>query len=310
MCSATPTTPARARNGGVLLMAGDDHACKSSTVPHQSEPALIAASMPVLVPADVRDLLELGLHGWAMSRWSGRYVGFKTVADVVDTSAQRRVRPRDHFRSGCRTARIPTCTSACPISRWSRRRASSRSACRRPSNTRGRTGSIGSARSAAGRAVRHHHGGKVLSRHAAGAGRSRRARRHPAAEARADLAGRSARSSAVSPRVCEEIVVIEEKSPFIEQQLRDILYDVAGSPARARQARRGGRAVPEADGEFSSAEIALALGRRIAAVRDTTSARAPRLPGRAGAHTWRRSKSRRSGGRISVPAVRTTPRPR
>ncbi|MBN8889284.1 MAG: indolepyruvate ferredoxin oxidoreductase family protein, partial [Rhodospirillales bacterium] len=45
-----------ARTGGVLAMAGDDHACKSSTVPHQSEPALIAAHMPVLVPADVRDL--------------------------------------------------------------------------------------------------------------------------------------------------------------------------------------------------------------------------------------------------------------
>ena len=56
------------RTGGVLLMAGDDHGCKSSTVPHQSEPALISASVPVLVPADVRDLLELGLHGWAMSR--------------------------------------------------------------------------------------------------------------------------------------------------------------------------------------------------------------------------------------------------
>jgi indolepyruvate ferredoxin oxidoreductase len=75
------------RNGGVLLVAGDDHGCKSSTVPHQSEQALIAASVPVLVPADVRDILELGLHGWAMSRWSGRYIGFKTVADVIDSSA-------------------------------------------------------------------------------------------------------------------------------------------------------------------------------------------------------------------------------
>ena len=76
-----------ARNGGVLLVAGDDHACKSSTVPHQSEQAFAAASVPVLVPADVREILEFGLHGWAMSRWSGRYVGFKTVADVVDSSA-------------------------------------------------------------------------------------------------------------------------------------------------------------------------------------------------------------------------------
>ena len=75
------------RSGGVLLVAGDDHACKSSTVPHQSEQAFAASSIPVLVPSDVEDILFLGLHGWAMSRWSGRYVGFKTVADVVDSSA-------------------------------------------------------------------------------------------------------------------------------------------------------------------------------------------------------------------------------
>ena len=70
----------------MLLIAGDDHACKSSTVPHQSEPALIAALVPVLVPANVHDIIELGLHGWAMSRYSGLYTGFKTVADVVETS--------------------------------------------------------------------------------------------------------------------------------------------------------------------------------------------------------------------------------
>jgi indolepyruvate ferredoxin oxidoreductase len=74
-------------NGGVLLVAGDDHACKSSTVPHQSEPAFIAALIPVLVPASVEDILVLGLHGYALSRYSGLYVGFKTVADVVETSA-------------------------------------------------------------------------------------------------------------------------------------------------------------------------------------------------------------------------------
>lgn len=74
-------------NGGVLLVAGDDHACKSSTVPHQSEPAFIAALIPVLVPASVEDILILGLHGYALSRYSGLYVGFKTVADVVETSA-------------------------------------------------------------------------------------------------------------------------------------------------------------------------------------------------------------------------------
>ena len=68
--------------GGVLAVAGDDHAARSSTVAHQSEHALKAAMMPVLVPAGVQDYLDLGLHGWAMSRYSGCWVGFKAVADT------------------------------------------------------------------------------------------------------------------------------------------------------------------------------------------------------------------------------------
>ena len=57
-----------ARHGGVLVLAGDDHACKSSTTPHQIEPALIAAGMPVLNPAGVEELITLGLYGIATSR--------------------------------------------------------------------------------------------------------------------------------------------------------------------------------------------------------------------------------------------------
>ncbi|HEX4943149.1 MAG TPA: indolepyruvate ferredoxin oxidoreductase family protein [Usitatibacteraceae bacterium] len=76
-----------AKHGGVLLVAGDDHACKSSTLPHQSEHAFDAAMIPVLYPADVRDIIELGLHGFAMSRHSGCYVALKTVSETVDSSA-------------------------------------------------------------------------------------------------------------------------------------------------------------------------------------------------------------------------------
>ncbi|HET8726480.1 MAG TPA: indolepyruvate ferredoxin oxidoreductase family protein [Alphaproteobacteria bacterium] len=76
-----------ARHGGVLALAGDDHACKSSTVPHQSEHAFAAAMMPVLNPANIQEILDLGLYGWAMSRYSGCWVGFKTIAENVDSSA-------------------------------------------------------------------------------------------------------------------------------------------------------------------------------------------------------------------------------
>ena len=73
--------------GGVLLLAGDDHTCKSSTLAHQSELAFIDASIPVLNPAGIEDMLNLGLYGWAMSRYSGCWVAFKTVAETMDSSA-------------------------------------------------------------------------------------------------------------------------------------------------------------------------------------------------------------------------------
>ncbi len=76
-----------AKHGGVLLVAGDDHACKSSTLPHQSEHAFDAAMIPVLYPTGVADIIELGLHGFAMSRYSGCYVAFKCISDTVDASA-------------------------------------------------------------------------------------------------------------------------------------------------------------------------------------------------------------------------------
>ena len=76
-----------ARNGGVLLLAGDDHACKSSTLPHQSEHAFDAAMIPVLYPTGVQEIIDLGLHGFAMSRYSGCYVAFKLISETVDSSA-------------------------------------------------------------------------------------------------------------------------------------------------------------------------------------------------------------------------------
>ncbi|MCH7930839.1 MAG: indolepyruvate ferredoxin oxidoreductase family protein [Proteobacteria bacterium] len=82
-----------ARLGGVLALAGDDHTCKSSTLPHQSEYAFMDASIPVLNPAGVQEFLDLGLYGWAMSRYAGVWVGFKTIAETVDSSASVHVDP-------------------------------------------------------------------------------------------------------------------------------------------------------------------------------------------------------------------------
>jgi len=79
--------------GGVLALAADDHACRSSTLPHGSELEFVSAMMPVLNPAGVQDILDMGLMGWAMSRFTGRWVGFKTIAETVESSASVIVDP-------------------------------------------------------------------------------------------------------------------------------------------------------------------------------------------------------------------------
>lgn len=73
--------------GGVLVAAGDDHTCESSTTCHQSELALIDAMIPILSPAGVQELLDFAVHGWAMSRFSGCWVGLKSVKDTIEATA-------------------------------------------------------------------------------------------------------------------------------------------------------------------------------------------------------------------------------
>ena len=81
------------KHGGVLLIAGDDHAAKSSTVPHQSEFAFVDASIPVLNPAGVQEILDYGVLGFEMSRFSGCWVAFKTTAENMDSSSSIDVSP-------------------------------------------------------------------------------------------------------------------------------------------------------------------------------------------------------------------------
>jgi indolepyruvate ferredoxin oxidoreductase len=87
--NAAGTSP----HGGVLVLAGDDHAAKSSTLPHQSDHVLKACGIPVFYPSTVQEYLDLGLHAYAMSRYSGLWVGFKVVTDVVESSASIELDP-------------------------------------------------------------------------------------------------------------------------------------------------------------------------------------------------------------------------
>jgi indolepyruvate ferredoxin oxidoreductase len=249
-----------ARSGGVLLVAGDDHNCKSSTVPHQSEPAFAAALIPVLVPADVHEILELGLHGWAMSRYSGRYVGFKTVADVVDTSASVTFDLADFV------SRLPEGP---------------------PPDVHIRVGDLPLAMEA-----------RVLTLGLPAAQAYARANRldrivldpadpalgiitfgksyHETRQALADLGGAPVRLLKLAlawpvdreivrrfAAGLREIIVVEDKSDFVERQIRDALYDVADHPRVLGRHDESGAVLLRAGGELSADEIALALARRL-----------------------------------------------
>ena len=73
--------------GGVLVVAGDDHGCVSSSMPHQSDQTMQSWHMPVLAPANVAEYLEFGLYGWALSRFSGNWVGFTALSEVVESGS-------------------------------------------------------------------------------------------------------------------------------------------------------------------------------------------------------------------------------
>jgi indolepyruvate ferredoxin oxidoreductase len=72
-------------HGGVLVVAGDDHGCVSSSMPHQSDQAFVAWSMPIVQPACVAEFLEFGLYGYDLSRYSGAWVGMSALSEVVES---------------------------------------------------------------------------------------------------------------------------------------------------------------------------------------------------------------------------------
>jgi len=76
-----------ARHGGVIAVAGDDHIAKSSTAAHQSDHIFKACGLPVFFPSSVQDILDMGLHALAMSRFAGVWTGMKTIQEVVESSA-------------------------------------------------------------------------------------------------------------------------------------------------------------------------------------------------------------------------------
>ena len=79
--------------GGVIAVAGDDHISKSSTAAHQSDHIFKACGLPVFFPASVQEILDLGLHAFALSRYSGVWAGMKTIQEIVESSASAMIDP-------------------------------------------------------------------------------------------------------------------------------------------------------------------------------------------------------------------------
>ena len=129
-CSSTPTTPAPRKHGGVLVRGrrrprrASPRRCRTRATT-SSRPSMI----PVLTPAGVQEYLDFGLHGWAMSRYSGCWVAFKAVTDTVESSAvgRRRSATASQIVAARRTSRCrrAASTSAGPTRRWRRKRGCS-----------------------------------------------------------------------------------------------------------------------------------------------------------------------------------------
>ncbi len=82
-----------AQHGGVIAVAGDDHVAKSSTAAHQSDHIFKACGLPVFFPSTVQDILDMGLHAFAMSRFAGVWAGMKTIQEVVESASSIDVSP-------------------------------------------------------------------------------------------------------------------------------------------------------------------------------------------------------------------------
>lgn len=262
--------------GGVLLLLGDDHLCESSTTAHQSEYAMVDARVPVLNPAGVGEILEYGLYGIAMSRFSGAWVALKCIHDTVESTATVEVAP-DRPRIVLPEDYVPP-PGGLNI-RW-------------PDNGLGQSMALAQE--------------ERLEVHKLEAARAfARANRIDRIVLDADrpalclvTTGKSymdviaaldllelapERAAALGLRLykvgmtwplepqalgravagCERVLVVEEKRPLIEDQMRTLLYDSGHRPLIEGKRDRSGASLFPAHGALAIDAIAVAIGRRL-----------------------------------------------
>ncbi len=242
-----------APHGGVLLLAGDDHTCKSSTLAHQSEYAFMDACIPVLNPSGVQEILDLGLYGWAMSRYSGCWIAFKTIAETVDSSAAVEIAPEridiaiaGRFRDAAGRAQHPLAGPAARAGIPAAQIQALRRARLRP-----RQPARPHRHRQPAAAVWHRDNREILSRRAPGARRSRHRRgpcrrdRHPPLQGRDVLAARTRRHPPFRRRARRNSGG-RGKARRHREPVQGAALQLAGgrAPARHRQIRRGAQLDP------------------------------------------------------------------
>lgn len=261
------------RSGGVLALVGDDSIAKSSTVPSSSEPAIAELGMPCLSPADPQDILDLGLHGIAMSRASGLWVAMKLATNVVDGSGTvhldpARVTPRmpDTSFDGKPFEHEPTGNLLQPtLGALEATQVRQRMELAR--------------RYAATNDVNRIHGDTAATLGIICAGATYLDVRQALSDIgitdvdRADSRIKLLKLGMIHPletgiinTFCsgaDELIVVEEKKAFIELALKDMLYGLPGAPRVVGKRDELGRELFRADGDLPADYIAARLAPRI-----------------------------------------------
>ncbi|WP_338051367.1 indolepyruvate ferredoxin oxidoreductase family protein [Pseudonocardia acidicola] len=283
--------------GGLVAWIGDDPGSKSSTIPSSCEPMCQSLSMPLLAPGSVAEIVEFGLHAVALSRATGLWTGLKIVADIADASATIDVGALRHgvpVPERVDRGAPPTLLGAASLDaehdmltrRLDLARAYARSAGLNTVAFGARTARFGVI--AAGTSY------AVVLRALEDLGIDEAVME--------DLGLRLIRLAMPFPADhdelaamtgdLEQVLVVEDKTPFLEGQLKEALYRRDGAPVVVGRRDERGRPLLTARGTLSAEEVARALGARIGA---------DRLPRRAALHLQAVSPQRRS--RIDLPMV-------
>ncbi len=262
-----------APNGGVLVLAGDDPLAKSSTLPTQVEPTFYDAQIPILYPGTIQEVIDLGLHGIALSRYSGLWVAFKVVTTIADGFGTAEVAP-DRVVPVHPTLEI----DGRPWSHTQRPGLVTPMSLEQEKD-------IAYGRLDAAMAYAAANGLNEISGATAAARLGIAAAGRTFAELRQALADlglsdddlhrfgiRLLRLGMVWPlepdivrrfaRGLDEILVLDEKRAFIELLVKDVLYGQAGAPRVVGKTDEHGRRLVPADGELSADRIAAAVANR------------------------------------------------